>query len=437
MLKTTIDDALVFQDVYVTGELSNLVFNKSGHVYFSLKDEAATIGCMMWKTHAQKLHRLQPRDGMKVNVVGKIDYYVPYGKISLVVHDVQIEGIGELQLLYEQRKNELEAEGWFDRSLKKPLPLYPENIGVVTADTGAVIHDLITTITRRWPLTNIFLFPAKVQGEGASADIGAKIIQANNFSTNLDVLIVGRGGGSYEDLWAFNEMPTLKAIRNSQIPIISAVGHQPDITLSDYVADKRAPTPTAAGELATPNIQEIKQTLMYHLTTLKKTIQQVYQAEVHTLTSNTQQIVNEIKNLTLHNQTLITKNLSLLKLIVTKLLQTQQVKIIHYENNLVELISQKDGTLTTKIATNYQFLTMMIKNLVLKWENKLSYDQETLTLLNPTRPLRQGYALIKRNNQILNANQLVNNGEELQIIRWDDEITTVVKATKKRGEEHE
>lgn len=232
-------------------------------------------------------------------------------------------------------------------------------------------------------------------------------------------------------------MPTLKAIRNSQIPIISAVGHQPDITLSDYVADKRAPTPTAAGELATPNIQEIKQTLMYHLTTLKKTIQQVYQAEVHTLTSNTQQIVNEIKNLTLHNQTLITKNLSLLKLIVTKLLQTQQVKIIHYENNLVELISQKDGTLTTKIATNYQFLTMMIKNLVLKWENKLSYDQETLTLLNPTRPLRQGYALIKRNNQILNANQLVNNGEELQIIRWDDEITTVVKATKKRGEEHE
>ena len=232
-------------------------------------------------------------------------------------------------------------------------------------------------------------------------------------------------------------MPTLKAIRNSQIPIISAVGHQPDITLSDYVADKRAPTPTAAGELATPNIQEIKQTLMYHVTTLKKAIQQVYQAEVHTLTSNTQQIVNEIKNLTLHNQTLITKNLSLLKLIVTKLLQTQQVKIIHYENNLVELISQKDGTLTTKIATNYQFLTMMIKNLVLKWENKLSYDQETLTLLNPTRPLRQGYALIKRNNQILNANQLVNNGEELQIIRWDDEITTVVKATKKRGEEHE
>ncbi|MCL8211179.1 Exodeoxyribonuclease 7 large subunit [Mesoplasma sp. JKS002658] len=437
MLKTTIDDALVFQDVYVTGELSNLVFNKSGHVYFSLKDETSTIGCMMWKTHTEKLRQLHPTDGMKVNVVGKIDYYVPYGKISLVVHDVQIEGIGELQIIYEQRKNQLESQGWFDRSLKKPLPLYPQNIGVVTADTGAVIHDLITTITRRWPLTNIFLFPAKVQGEGASIDIGAKIIQANNFVTNLDVLIVGRGGGSYEDLWAFNEMPTLKAIRNSHIPIISAVGHQPDVTLSDYVADKRAPTPTAAGELATPNIEEIKQTLIYQLTTLKKAIRQVYQEEVHTLTINTQQIVNEIKNFTLHNQTLIAKNLSLMKLIATKLIQTQQVRIIHNENNLMELIKQKDQTLTTKIATSHQFLTMIIKNLTLKWENKLNHDQETLTLLNPTRPLHQGYALIKRNNQILSANQVINNGEELQIMRWFDEITTVVKETKKRGEEDE
>jgi len=232
-------------------------------------------------------------------------------------------------------------------------------------------------------------------------------------------------------------MPTLKAIRNSQIPIISAVGHQPDITLSDYVADKRAPTPTAAGELATPNIQEIKQTLVYQLTTLKKTIQQVYQTEVHALTSNTQQIVNEIKNLTLHNQSLITKNLSLMKLIAPKLIQTQQVKITHYENNLIELIKQKDSTLTTKIDTNYQFLVMIVKNLVVKWENKLSHDQETLTLLDPTRPLRQGYALIKRNNQILNINQLINKEEELQIVRWFDEITMIVKATKRRGEKHE
>lgn len=411
MLKSTIDANQTLQDVYVTGEISNLVFNKSGHVYFSLKDEASTISCMIWKTNAEKLRRLKPSDGMKINVVGKVDYYVPYGKVSLVIHDVQVEGIGELQIIFEQRKNELEQAGWFDRSLKKPLPLYPTSIGIVTADTGAAIHDLITTIKRRWPITNIFLFPAKVQGVGASNDLAQKIVQANNFFPVLDVLIVGRGGGSYEDLWEFNEMPVLSAIKNSQIPVISAVGHEPDITLCDYVADKRAATPTAAGELATPNIQELKQSLNYKLDVLKKEMQRVYKDGVYHFSRNTQNLVHEIKNLVHQNDLAVKNNFANLK------------------NNLVH----HQQKASQKLLTNYQFLTINLKNLFQKWDQKVQNDWQTFQVLNPMRPLSQGYALLAKNGKILSSNDQVLVGDQLNILRQNDEIKTTVTTIKKRS----
>ncbi len=242
----------------VNGEITDWKLHQSGHCYFSLKDETAVLPCVMWKSKFGRI-KFKPENGLAVLATGFIDVYPPQGKYQFYVESMQPEGVGALQLAFEQMYKRLKAEGLFDEAHKKPLPGYPERIGILTSESGAAVEDIKDSIWNRWPAAGLFLYPVPVQGEAAAEQIAAALrdINRRNKKLKLDVLIVGRGGGSMEDLWAFNEEVLARAIFDSKIPVISAVGHEIDITIADLVADARASTPTKAGVTAVPDRQEV------------------------------------------------------------------------------------------------------------------------------------------------------------------------------------
>lgn len=244
-----------FTKVWVEGEISNLTMHSSGHCYFSIKDENSVLTCVMFKNSAYKL-KFKIEDGMSIVCFGRVSVYDKRGQYQLYVEVIEPKGVGSLQLAFTQLKEKLLKEGLFDDSNKKPIPYLPEKIGIVTSKTGAAIKDMIHVIERRFPEMHIILYPVKVQGEGAAEEV-SEGIRAFNLLGNVDVIIIGRGGGSLEDLWAFNEEVTARAIYESKIPVISAVGHEVDYTISDFVADLRAPTPSAAAELVVPRKEDI------------------------------------------------------------------------------------------------------------------------------------------------------------------------------------
>lgn len=246
-------------DVCVRGELSNYKIYPSGHHYFTLKDSESSIRCVMFKSSASKL-RFRPESGMGVTAFGRVSVYPRDGAYQLYCSGLMPEGTGDLQVAFEQLKKKLDEEGLFDRTHKKPLPRYPERIAIITSSAGAAVHDIIRILGHRWPLTKVLLLPVRVQGTEAPPEIVGAIRYANEFKV-ADVIITGRGGGSIEDLWAFNDERVARAIYASEIPVISAVGHEPDVTISDYVADVRASTPSNAAELAVPDINEFTEGL--------------------------------------------------------------------------------------------------------------------------------------------------------------------------------
>lgn len=250
-----------FPRLWVEGEISNFKRHSSGHLYFTLKDESTQIRCAMWRFKAGEL-LFRPEDGMKVLLEADLQVYERAGNYQLIVSQLKPAGIGDLQLAFEQLKKKLHAEGLFDEERKKKLPLYPENIGVITSPTGAAIRDIISVIHRRFPAAQLYLYPVKVQGEGAAEEIAGAIGDFNNFG-QVEVLIIGRGGGSLEDLWAFNEEIVARAIDKSVLPVISAVGHEIDYSISDFVADRRAPTPSAAAEMVVRDRQELLGIIAY------------------------------------------------------------------------------------------------------------------------------------------------------------------------------
>ena len=261
-------------EVLLEGEISNFKHNSRGHFYFTLKDDGAQISATMFAAYAKNV-KFEPFDGMKVYVKGNVSVYEPSGTYQINVKEIKSDGVGDLYLAYEKLKDELNKAGYFDPSHKKPIPKIPNTIGVITSPTGAAIRDIINTISRRFPLCSVILYPAIVQGDDAKNDIVKQIVKANE--DNLcDCLIVGRGGGSIEDLWAFNEKIVAYAIYDSKIPIISAVGHEIDFTIADFVADQRAATPTAAAELATPAIENLKQNVNYYVDALNKNIKYLF-----------------------------------------------------------------------------------------------------------------------------------------------------------------
>ncbi|MBR4173565.1 MAG: exodeoxyribonuclease VII large subunit, partial [Clostridia bacterium] len=254
-MKRLIESQEPISDIWIKGEISNFKEHYSGHLYITLKDDGGVLKAVMFKSAAQNL-TFKPEDGMRVLARGRVGVYEQSGTYQLYINEMTPDGVGELYIAYEKLKKRLQEEGLFDDSHKKPIPKYPERVGVVTATTGAAVRDIINVITRRYPYCEIIIYPSLVQGAGAKENI-VEAIEYFNENNLCDTLIVGRGGGSIEDLWAFNEEIVARAIYASKIPIISAVGHETDFTIADFVADLRAPTPSAAAEIAVPSQIEL------------------------------------------------------------------------------------------------------------------------------------------------------------------------------------
>ena len=258
-IRELVESEPMLLNVYVRGELSNYKIYPSGHHYFTLKDSEASVRCVMFRQAASKL-RFRPENGMGVTVSGRVSVYPRDGVYQIVCAGLMPEGTGDLQVAFEQLKARLEAEGLFDERHKKPLPIIPERIAIITSSAGAAVHDMIRILSQRWPMTKVLLLPVRVQGVEAPPEIAGAIRYANEFEV-ADLIITGRGGGSIEDLWAFNDERVARAIYASRIPVISAVGHEPDVTISDFVADARASTPSNAAEIAVPDWREVADAL--------------------------------------------------------------------------------------------------------------------------------------------------------------------------------
>ena len=275
-IRSLMDNDALLAGVAVKGEVSNYKVYPSGHHYFTLKDEGASLKCVMFRSSAVRL-RFKIENGMKIIAVGKISVYPRDGAYQLYCSTITLDGVGDLHAAFEQLKKKLAAQGLFDPTHKKPLPVFPKSIGIVTSSAGAAIHDILRILNKRYPLASVRLFPVRVQGEEAPAEIAAAIRYANRHQL-ADVLIVGRGGGSIEDLWAFNDERVAYAIFDSEIPVISAVGHEPDITISDYVADLRAATPSNAAELVVPDQSALRQTMDSYSLSMLTALQQKLKA---------------------------------------------------------------------------------------------------------------------------------------------------------------
>lgn len=255
-IKALLDQMPILQNIWIKGEISNLKLHSSGHIYLTLKDEGAVLKAVMFKNSAKSL-RFKPVDGTKVLARGRISVYEAGGQYQMYIEEMEAEGMGDLYAKFEALKKQLSEEGLFDESRKKPIPKFPQSIGIVTSPTGAAIRDMINVLRRRCPMVNVVIYPCLVQGENAAKSI-SEGIEYFNSKKKVDVIIAGRGGGSIEDLWAFNEEITARSVAASDIPVISAVGHEVDFTICDFVADLRAPTPSAAAELAVPDMIELK-----------------------------------------------------------------------------------------------------------------------------------------------------------------------------------
>lgn len=406
-LKYKFENDEYLQDIYLKGEISNFKSHTRGHFYFTLKDETSRISAIMFISNASKL-TFKPEDGMKVLVRGKISIYEPTGNYQIYVEEMMSDGLGNLYLAYEQLKDKLQKEGLFDASHKRPIPKMPAKIGIVTAPTGAAIKDILSTIKRRFPLCETILFPSLVQGPDAHIDIVKQINKANEY--DLDVLIVGRGGGSIEDLWPFNEEDVAKAIYNSKIPIISAVGHEIDFTISDFVADMRAATPTASAEIAVPNISDV----LTYIDQLKIRASKV--------------ILNHIDNLklTLHQlrDSYVLNNPLHIYQVKEQLLDTYIDKI----NNIMINAINKHKNYLNYLKDSY-ILNNPLK-LLDKNQHYLTKYIEKLELLNPLNTLKRGYTIVKKDNKVINNIKLLNINDKINVIFNKGNIIADVKEIK-------
>ncbi len=386
------------KNIYIKGEISNYKTYPSGHSYFTLKDEKSQIPAVMFKGRKVNL-KFKPENGMKVIVKGKIEVYEKDGKYQLYASRITEDGIGNLHIAFEQLKKKLKAEGLFDDAHKKEIPKYPGKIGVITAQTGAAIRDIITTIEKRYPYCEILVFSTLVQGDMAAQQIVRKIKYAQQF--DIDTLIVGRGGGSIEDLWPFNEEIVARAIYDCEIPVISAVGHEVDFTISDFVADARAPTPTGAGMMAVPDASEVKFKISQLNVRLNKNIRDMIEQNKTKLDNISQkqilknpESIYEIKGMNLDN-------------LVTKLELASKNIITENKNKLLKLENQN-------ILKNPNEIIRMKREPYLRNVDKLN-------VLNPLLTLKRGYTLTKVEGKVVSSAKQVKSGDNLDV-EFDDGI---------------
>ena len=403
-IKYKLDNDVNLREVYLKGEISNFKAHTRGHFYFTIKDEGSRINAVMFASSASKV-KFTPEDGMKILVTGRISVYEATGGYQIYVNEMMEDGVGNLYVAFEQLKKKLASEGLFDERYKKPIPKIPERVGVITAPTGAAIRDIISTINRRFPLTEVILLPSLVQGEGAKEDIVRQIKRAENY--NLDVLIVGRGGGSIEDLWAFNEEIVARAIFECPIPIISAVGHEIDFTITDFVADLRAPTPTGAAEIAVPNKTDV---------------------------------INYINQLNLRSRKAVGTILELKKK------RLDNIKGHYILNNPLDLYSakiQKLDYLTESLVKNYKVIIdkekiklnniktrpLFSNPLVILDKTKQRYTLllSKLDALSPLKTLERGYGIIKLNEKAVTSIKDLKKDDLINIELKDGSKEAIIK----------
>lgn len=424
------DDNL--RKVYIKGEISNFKAHTTGHLYFSIKDEGSIIKAIMFASNAKKL-TFEPKEGSKVLVTGTVSVYPATGNYQIYVDSIEEDGIGNLYIEFEKLKAKLSSEGLFDSKYKKEIPKYPSSIGIVTASTGAAIRDILSTIKRRYPICKTYLFPCLVQGEYASQDIVAKIKEANHYP--LDVLIVGRGGGSFEDLNCFNNEEVARTIFDSKIPIISAVGHEVDFTIADFVADLRAPTPTGAAEMAVPNLVDVKNRIEQYSIRLKEAIYKKIKLKKLYLDSvkNSFVIKNPklmYQNVIQHLDTLMEKlNTTILKKINVSKLTLEHLKSSYIFKNPNSLYEEQKEDL---YVLNYRLYQSM-KNIVIKEKNNLNNVINKLTLLNPLTILDRGYNIAYKDNEIVKTVSSIQVNDNLKIKMCDGELMVRVNEVKKNG----
>lgn len=392
------------KQVYVRGEISNFKRYSSGHCYFSLKDEGSVIPGVMFYGFASKL-KFEPKNGMKVLVRGYVDVYKSRGNYQLYAQRIIEDGLGELHIAFEQLKKELESKGYFEDDLKKPIPKFPKRIGVVTAATGAAIRDIVTTIKRRWHLCEIILFPSLVQGSLAANNIVRQIFVADN-EFELDTLIVGRGGGNIEDLWAFNERIVAKAILACETPVISAVGHEIDWTIADYVADIRAATPTAAAEIAVPDIREISS----KVDDLDSRASNVMAKQ---LNDNLEKF-ERIKNRPLFkNPHMIHERRGMDLDFIKGRLVSSSKEMIH--SNQMRLSKVKSSNVFRNPQSILDEKTI-----------KLSRNIDKLKVLNPLLTIQRGYAVARSKGKVVSYAKDLKKDEELELEFKDGKVNTRV-----------
>lgn len=395
-IKYKFDNDEHLRKVYLKGEISNLKIHSTGHLYLSLKDEYSKINAIMFSSSAKKM-LFTPKDGMKVLVTGRISVYEATGNYQIYIDEMLEDGIGNLYIAFEQLKEKLKNEGLFDSAHKRKIPRIPSRVGIITAPTGAAIKDILSTIKRRYPLCETILFPSLVQGDNAKDDIVRNIELANNYE--LDVLIVGRGGGSIEDLWPFNEEIVARAIYNSKIPVVSAVGHEIDFTIADYVADLRAPTPTGAAEMVVPNTSD----LINYLNQLKIRLNECINKKV----KYNELYLDSIKN------SFVIKN-----------------PLIMYENRKqkLDIMLDKINTIIDKKIDNFKVKMNYIKaNYTLNNPTVLYKDDihklnlliEKLELLNPLAILKRGYTVTYQNDKIIKSIKDIDTKNTLKIKFFD------------------
>ena len=429
-LKMKFDKDPYLERVYLTGQVSNFR-KRPTHQYFSLKDDRAVIQATIWSGIYQKLG-FDLEEGMKINVIGRVQVYEPSGSYSIIIEKAEPDGVGALAIQFEQLKKKLSEEGLFQERFKQAIPQFAKRIGVVTSRSGAVIQDIITTISRRFPGVEIVLYPTKVQGEGAAEEIARNIARANE-REDLDVLIIGRGGGSIEDLWAFNEEIVVRSIFESRLPIISSVGHETDVTLADFVADKRAATPTAAAELATPV------TKLDLLTYLKNQEKRMATAVQNTLSKKKEDLrglsqsvifrqperlydgyLQRLDQLMLRlkqglNGELV-RNQQKVQAQIHRLVQlSPNVKIQRYQDR----IQQLQKLMRSQMAVIYDAKVAEVKRL-----------SEALLMLDTSRIVARGYAIVKKEDTVVSSANDLKKNDQVMLMMRDGQVGLEVKDVK-------
>ena len=403
-IKSVLDKDTFLNKVYLKGEISNFKNHTRGHLYFTLKDDTSRISAVMFQSSAVKL-TFNPEDGMNVLVSGRVSAYPAQGSYQVYVDTMEPDGLGALYIEYEKLKKKLAAQGMFAPEHKVPIPRFPEKIGVITAPTGAAVRDIMSTIKRRYPMCEAILFPCLVQGKDAAPDIVRQIKRADAYG--VDTIIVGRGGGSIEDLWAFNEEVVAQAIYDCVTPIISAVGHEIDWTIADFVADLRAPTPTGAAEMAVPTVLDIKTLIDNYKIRLNKNIKNMVNTKF-------------IKLRSLRQSYILKNPMSMYEVKEQKL----DTLIDTLNKDIKNIINDKDNKLNKiKLSVVLQNPENLIKDKKIKFDLLVN----TLKLVNPLGILDKGYSLVEINDKIIKSSKDVNVNDILNIRLHEGSIKAEVK----------